>query len=308
MYHDIARNKRLSIFYTVVFVLIWLGIGAAIGALAATASSDDLAGDVAVGIVLAALVAGSAVLFVLSSGTRLVLAVAGARPADPTRYPHLYSLVEALALGEGIPTPAVYVVEDPSPNAFATGIRPDRAAVTVTSGLLAMMNREELEGVLGHELSHIKNLDTRLLLIVTTLIGMAALLAGLIWRSTFLVRTRGRNGAQLMAVVAATAALLWVVGFLLGPLIRLAISRRRESLADASAVELTRNPAGLLGALRKLQANDTPMRHANHATAPMWIDDPLAHHRGSAHHLFDTHPPLERRIAALEQMLQGQSV
>ncbi|MEV4701708.1 M48 family metallopeptidase [Actinoplanes sp. NPDC049316] len=308
MYHQIARNKRLTVVYIGLFLLIWLGIGAAVGAVRAATSSGSYAADVGTGALIAALAAVGGVLFTLRSGSRLVLAVAGAQPADPARYPQLYHLVEALAIGEGVPVPAVYVVDDPSPNAFATGFRPDRAAVTVTSGLLAMLNREELEGVLAHELSHIRNLDTRLLLVVTTLIGMAALLASLIWHNAFWLRGRGRNGAQVTLVVAAAAALLSVVAFLVGPLIRLALSRRREFLADASAVELSRNPAGLLGALRKLQRNDTPLRRANHATAAMCIDDPLTHHEGAAHRLFDTHPPLEQRIAVLEGMLQGQTL
>jgi heat shock protein HtpX len=196
----------------------------------------------------------------------------------------------------------------PSPNAFATGMSPDRAAITVTTGLLAVMDREELEGVLGHEISHIRNYDTRLLLVVSTLIGMAALLAGLVWRSTLFTRTRGRNGAQIMLVVLVAGALLAVVGFILGPIIRLALSRRRESLADVSGVELTRNPTGLIRALRTLQANDTPLTRANHATAAMCIDDPLQHHRGALHRLFDTHPPIADRIAVLERIAQGLTV
>ncbi len=187
-------------------------------------------------------------------------------------------------------------------------ISPDRAAVTVTTGLLAMMNREELEGVLAHEMSHIRNYDTRLLLIVSTLIGMAGLLAGLIWRGAVFTRARGRSGAQIMLVALAAGALLSIVGFILGPVIRLAISRRRESLADASGVELTRNPYGLIGALRKLQTNNRPLARANHATAAMCIDDPLQHVRGAIHHLYDTHPPIAERIATLERIAQGQTV
>ena len=178
-----------------------------------------------------------------------MLAVAGAQPADRNRYPQLYNLVEALAIGDGLPMPAVYVVEDRSPNAFATGISPAKAAVTVTTGLLAVMDREELEGVLGHEISHIKNYDTRLLLIVTTLLGMAGLLASLIWRSAFFARGgRGRDNNQFAMLLLLAGLLLAIVGFVVGPIIRLALSRRRESLADASSVELTRNPVGLIRA------------------------------------------------------------
>src|SRR5581483_2185774 len=160
--------------------------------------------------------------------------------------PALHHVVEALAIGEGIPKPAVYVIDDPSPNAFATGISPDRAAISVTTGLLGLMNREELEGVVGHEMSHIKNYDVRLLLIVSTLIGMAGLLASLVWRSAFFMRPRGRDSGQIATVVLLAGLLLGLVAMIFGPLVRLALSRRREELADVSSAELTRNPAGLI--------------------------------------------------------------
>jgi heat shock protein HtpX len=313
MYEQIARNKRRTVTYIGVFIVIWLGIGALLGCLtavsaAAAGSPPPVASDVLIGILIAGLLALACVAFTLRSGSKLVLAIAGARPADPVRYPVVYDIVSALAIGDGLPIPAIYVVDDPSPNAFATGIGPAHAAITVTSGLLAVMDREELEGVLGHEMSHIKNYDTRLLLIITTLIGMAGLLASMLWRSAFFIRGRGREGNQLTILVIAAGALLAIVGFVLGPLVRLALSRRRESLADASSVELTRNPIGLLRALRALQANDVPLARANHATAAMCIDDPLQHHEGAIHRLFDTHPPIAERIAILERMTQGSSV
>jgi heat shock protein HtpX len=231
-------------------------------------------------------------------------------PADPVQYQQLHNLVEALAIGDGIPKPAVYVINDPSPNAFATGVSPQNASITFTSGLLATMNREELEGVAGHEMSHIKNHDIRLLLIVGTLIGMAALLASILWRVAFFSGggRGGRNNGQIVIVIFAAGLLLAIVGFIFGPLVRLALSRRRESLADVSGVELTRNPAGLLSALRKLQQNDQPFKKMNHATSAMCIDDPLQHHDAWYHRLYDTHPPIEQRIAALEKIASGQSV
>lgn len=311
MYEQIARNKRRTVIYIGAFFLAWLGIGAGVGALYAAFSSPTgsrSTSDIVTGAVIAAVAATVGIVFTLRSGTRLVLSVAGATLAERGHYPQLYDLVEALALGDGLPTPAIYVIEDPSPNAFATGISPSRAAVTVTSGLLAVMDREELEGVLAHELSHIKNYDTRLLLVVSTLIGLAGLLASLIWRSVFLVRSRGRDGAQIILLAIAAGVLLSVVAFIIGPLVRLALSRRREALADASAVELARNPEGLIRALRKLQANDKPLVKVNHATAAMAIDDPLQHHESRIHRLFDTHPPIADRIAVLERMEQGLSV
>jgi heat shock protein HtpX len=313
VYQQIASNKRRAVLYVAVFFGMWVGIGALVGWIAgASTSSASSAGnsvgvDVTGGIVVAALLALAGIAFTLTSGARMVLSVSGARPADPQQYRQLHDVVEALAIGDGLPKPQVYVIDDPSPNAFATGTSPDKAAITATTGLLQMMNREELEGVIGHEMSHIKNYDVRLILIVSTLIGMAGLLASLIWRSAFFMRPRGRDGGQVMILVIAAGALLGVVAFVVGPIIRLALSRRRESLADASSVELTRNPAGLISALRKLETNDKPFAKFNHATAAMCIDDPLQHHESWIHHLFDTHPPIAERIAVLERISQGQT-
>ncbi len=317
MYQQIASNKRRAVFYVGLFLIMWVGIGALLGwivsastsstSYGSSATGSSTASDIAAGVVVAAILALAGVVFTLTSGSRMVLSVSGARPADPQQYRQLHDVVEALAIGDGLPKPAVYVIDDPSPNAFATGISPNKAAITATTGLLAMMNREELEGVLGHEMSHIKNYDVRLILVVSTLIGMAGLLASLVWRSAFYMRPRGRDSGQIVIVVIAAGALLGVVAFVVGPIIRLALSRRRESLADVSGVELTRNPAGLLSALRKLEANDKPFAKFNHATAAMCIDDPLQHHESWIHHLFDTHPPIAERIAALERIAQGQT-
>jgi heat shock protein HtpX len=323
VYSQIASNKRRSVVFIVLFFVIWLAIGAACGflfkAVYHPSVNTGVAGaqpthygwtPVIIGMVVCGILAVGGIVYSLNAGAGLVLRVSGAGPADPAQYPQLHNLVEALAIGEGIPKPAVYVIDDPSPNAFATGISPDKAAITFTTGLLAIMNREELEGVASHEMSHIKNHDIRLLLVVSTMIGLAALLASILWRSTFFAgagRDRG-NGNQLALVLFAAGALLAVVGFIFGPLIRLALSRRRESLADVSGVELTRNPVGLLSALKKLQQNDKPFKTMNHATAAMCIDDPLQHHEAWYHRLYDTHPPLEERIAALQEIASGQSI
>lgn len=315
MYEQIARNKRLAATYIALFFVIWVGIGALVGLVVAATDvtapggASPTAPDIVTGIVIAGLVALGAIAFSLHSGANLVLAVSGAHPADPARYRQLHDLVEALAIGEGFTKPDVYVINDPSPNAFATGTSPNHAAVTVTTGLLATMNREELEGVLAHEMSHIRNYDVRLLLIVSTLIGLAGLLASVLWRSVFFTRGgRGRNGGQLVLLVMAASALLALVALVVGPLIRLAVSRRREELADVSGVELTRNPGGLISALRKIEQNDQPFAAFNHATAAMCIDDPLQHHERWFHHLFDTHPLISERIAVLERMADGQKV
>ncbi len=273
MYEQIARNKRRSVACVIVFFVVWVGIGALVGFVAGLASAPPgarvPATDVTTGILFFALLALAGIAFSLRSGARLVLAVAGAQPADPVRYAQLHHIVEALAIGDGVPKPDVYVIDDPSPTAFATGTSPDHAAISATTGLLAIMDREELEGVIGHEMSHIKNYDVRLLLIVSTLIGMAGLLASLLWRSTFFMRGRGRDSGMVVLTAVAAGMLLGFVALIFGPLIRLALSRRREELADVSGVELTRNPEGLISALRKLERNDQPFAKFNHATAPM---------------------------------------
>jgi heat shock protein HtpX len=300
MVEEIAHNKRRSAIVVTLFVLVWLGVGAAAGALFGGSGSGIATGAAVLGI-LAVLGA----LFSLTAGTGFVLAVSGAKPADRQQYAQLHNVVEEMALAAGLPTPAVYVIEDPSPNAFATGVSPNRAAITATTGLLAIMNREELEGVVSHEMSHIRNYDVRLILIVTTLIGMAGLLASLAWRSVFFMRPRGRDGGQIVLVAFAVGALFSIVAFIVGPLIKFALSRSREELADVSGAELTRNPTGLIHALQKLQQNDKPFAKFNHATAAMCIDDPLQHHEGWSHRLFDTHPPIEERIAVLQRIEQG---
>ena len=315
MYSQIASNKRRSIAFILLFFVLWLGIGALAGLLfglytnrpqAYGAQSASVLGSVYGGMFVGACLAIIGIIYSLTAGAALVLRVSGAEPADPVQYQQIHDLVESLAIGDGIPKPAVYVINDPSPNAFATGVSPNKAAITYTTGILQMMNREELEGVTGHEMSHIKNHDIRLLLVVTTMIGMAALLASILWRSAFFSGMSRDRDNQIGAVLVMVGALLAVIGFVVGPLIRLALSRRRESLADASGVELTRNPQGLLSALKKLQQNDVPFKKMNHATAAMCIDDPLQHHESVIHRLYDTHPPIEERIAVLEKMVSGQ--
>jgi heat shock protein HtpX len=327
VYSEIASNRRRSAIVVTVFFLVWVGIGAVVGLLiravphsvAGSRASSPLVANmtistwtpVFIGVAVCAVLAILGIAYSLTAGARLVLRTSGAVPINPTQYPQVLNLVSALAIGEGIPTPSIYVIEDPSPNAFATGISPDRAALTFTTGLLAIMNREELEGVISHEMSHIKNHDIRLLLVVGTLIGLAVLLSSLLWRTAFwgsFEEGDEASGNQLLLVLVAAAALLAVVGFIFGPLIRLALSRRREALADVDGVELTRNPVGLLSALKKLQANDQPFKMMNHATAAMCIDDPLQHHESWYHRLYDTHPPIADRIAELEKLAIGQTV
>jgi heat shock protein HtpX len=298
MYHQIARNKRNSVVVVIGFLAVWLLAGVLAGGIAYGNS-----GAIAGALILGALGVGAA-LFSYYFGSATVLAAVGAQEADPHEYQQLHNIVQTLAIGDGLPLPKVYVMDDPSPNAFATGRDPNHAAVTVTTGLLQMMNREELEGVLAHEMSHIKNLDVRLLLVVTTMIGLAALIASMYWSGAFRFRSRDDRA---VIVVFAIGIIFTVIAFLVGPLMQLALSRQRESLADVSGVELTRNPVGLISALKKIASNDKPPEKFNHAVAAMMIDNPTEHHGSFFNHLFDTHPPIEERIAALEKIASVQT-
>jgi heat shock protein HtpX len=301
MYHQIAHNKRTSVVVIVLFMLFWFAAGSLVGLLVGGSGEGAVGGAVLLG-----LLALFGVLYSVFLGSATVLAVSGAKPADPTQYAQLHNIVEALAIGDGLPKPQVYVIDDPSPNAFATGRNPQKAAVTVTTGLLNTMDREEMEGVLAHEMSHIKNFDVRLVLIVTTMVAMAGLIGSVALRGAGSIRG-GRDSGQVVLVLLAVGLLFTAIGFVVGPIMQFALSRQRESLADASGVELTRNPAGLLSALKKIAANDKPLATYNHATAAMFIDNPLEHHDHWYNHLWDTHPPIQERIAALEKILEAKT-
>jgi heat shock protein HtpX len=215
--------------------------------------------------------------------------------------------VEGLAIAAGIPAPQCYVIDDTAPNAFATGRNPKNSVICVTTGLLQKMNRAELEGVIGHEMSHIKNYDILLQTLTVVMIGVVALLSDWILRGVFWgggrrrSSSRGKGNSLVLALLAVGLALA-MLSPLISQLIRLAISRRREFLADASSAQLTRNPAGLASALRKLAADTEPLEAANKATAHLYIVNPLKNLRGFVNKLFSTHPPIEERIAALEKM------
>ena len=237
------------------------------------------------------------------AGDQIILAQSRAREIGPDQEKVLHDVVETLALGLGIPTPKLYVIEDSAPNAFATGRDPRHASVVVTRGLLDKMDRTELEGVIAHELSHVGNRDIRVMLLVTILVGTVALLADWMWRSFFWTRggrrERDGGGNAIIAVIAIALALLTPI---IATLIQLAVSRQREYLADASGALLTRYPSGLASALRKIAADPEPLEVANKATASLYIANPLKDAPAFFDHLFDTHPPIEERIRRLEAM------
>lgn len=244
---------------------------------------------------------------------RIALSMSRAVPADETAHRELHNIVEGLSIAAGIPKPRVYVVNDLAPNAFATGRNPEHAAVAATTGLLESLSRDELEGVMAHELSHVTNRDTLVMTIAVTLVGVIVLLADWMLRALWWGGGgRRRGGAGLP--VALLGLVLMILAPLIARLLQLAISRRREFLADADGVFLTRHPQGLIGALEKLRADETVVRTASKATAHLWIESPIARHAGSKrtsrpgawlNRLFDTHPPLEERIAVLREITFG---
>ncbi|TSC68341.1 MAG: hypothetical protein G01um101472_52 [Parcubacteria group bacterium Gr01-1014_72] len=233
---------------------------------------------------------------------KIALAVSGARAVEKSEAPDLYNVVENLSITAGLPIPRVYVIDDPAPNAFATGRDPAHAAVAVTTGLLATLERSELEGVIAHELSHIGNRDILVATVVVVLVGLIALLSDLFLRmSHFGGRRRDSGGGRAHAFLLIAAILLAILSPIIGKLIQLAISRKREFLADASGALLTRYPEGLASALRKISAYGRPMVRANHATAHLFIASPFGAEgfTGFMNRIFSTHPPAEERIKAL---------
>jgi heat shock protein HtpX len=210
-----------------------------------------------------------------------------------------------MAIAAGVPMPKVYIIDDPSPNAFATGRDPQHSSVAVTSGLLQKMNREELQGVLGHEMSHVRNYDIRFTLIVGVMVGSLALLAGFFLRYTFWFgggrRSNNRDGGGFAIVLLLVGLVMSVVSYFFGALVQMAVSRQREYLADASSVELTRNPHGLESALAKLASDNEPLHSANGATQHLYIVNPLKK-LGGGSALFSTHPPIVDRINRLRKL------
>lgn len=235
---------------------------------------------------------------------KIVLGISGAKPIEQKDNKELYRLVENLGIAGGLPTPKIYVINDSAPNAFATGRDPKHAAIAFTSGILEKLNKQELEGVAAHELSHVGNRDTLLMAVVSVLVGTIALLADFFMRSMWF-GGRGRDddsrGNQLFIILAIAAAILAPI---VATLIQLAVSRRREFLADASGVLLTRYPEGLENALRKISADKEPLEVANRGTAHLYIVNPFKSKdvAGFMANLFNTHPPIEARIKALQEM------
>ena len=301
MYEEIASNKRKSVLL-VIGAFLFLGvIGLAIGYLFGTGP---------LGLVIALVVAFLLATWSYFSGDKVVLASTRAKLVTPDEQPRLHNIVEGLAIAAGVPKPKVYVVPEQAPNAYATGRDPEHSSIAVTEGLLAMMNRVELEGVIAHEMSHVVDRDILLGTIVATLVGAAVLLSEFFMRSWWWGGIGGRrgndsNGGGFGLIMFAVGFALMAIAPLAGQVIKLSVSRNREYLADAQGALLTRYPPGLISALRKLETAPTAMRSANNATAHLWLNQPSripGEKNSTMERLFSTHPPLAERIRRLEEM------
>jgi len=298
VYDRIGKNRRDTLLLLIGFIAVLAGLSIALGIIFGL--PYPFAPLLIIPFLLYAL-------FSYYSSSRVALSISQAREVTKAEEPDLYNSVENLCIGAGLPMPKVYVIEDASPNAFATGRDPKHASVAVTRGLLQKLDHAELQGVIGHELSHVGNYDTRLMTVVVVLVGVAALVGDLAFRLTlFGAGTRpgnrdrsGGSGVILIYAIALAGAILAPIA---AQLIQLAISRQREYLADASGALLTRDPEALARALEKISADPVPLHEANKATAHLWIANPLREHASFLNNLFDTHPPIGDRIRILRAM------
>jgi heat shock protein HtpX len=295
LFERVRRNKQRTWLVFFLFYLIFLALGSILGL---------VWGDITFGIIIAFIVAVFYFLIMYWSAESAILAAMDAKPVTPQSHPVLYNVVDGMRIAAGIPMPKVYVIDDTALNAFATGRDPERGVIVVTSGLLAKLDRRELEGVIAHEMSHIKNYDIRVMLYSAVMVGAILLLSDILLRS-FLWGGKGGSGkgGQARIVLILIGLALAILAPFIAQLIQLAVSRRREYLADADAVVLTRYPKGLAGALRKIKSDPDPLvDHANKATAHMFINVPFRQHGRFWQSLFSTHPPIDERIAIIERM------
>lgn len=288
MYKQIAANKRKTVLMMILFVFVVSGLGWIFSQMFADGNQY-----ITVYVVIGAMIY---TLFSYYSSSKMALGLNGAKEIEKRDDPRLYRIVENLSITEGLPMPKVYIIPDPALNAFATGRDPAHSMVAVTSGLLEVLEDNELEGVLAHELGHIKNYDIRVSMIVFALVAVIALLSDIMIRATWF-RDRDSNSGQLFFIVGIVAAILAPIAALL---IQMAISRKREYLADATGALTTRYPEGLISALQKIQQSGSVLKKQNSSTAHLFFANPLK--KGSISGLFSTHPPTEERIARLREM------
>ncbi|MEW4354458.1 zinc metalloprotease HtpX [Streptococcus pneumoniae] len=299
LFEQIASNKRRTWFLLVAFFTLLAMIGAAVGYLWLGSSWG--------GMILAFIIGGIYALSMIFQSTEVVMSMNGARQVTEAEAPDLYHIVEDMAMVAQIPMPRVYIVEDASPNAFATGSNPPNAAVAATTGLLRLMNREELEAVIGHEVSHIRNYDIRISTIAVALASAVTMLSSMAGRMMWFgggnrrrSDDRENSGGGLEIIMLLLSLLAIILAPLAATLVQLAISRQREFLADASSVELTRNPQGMINALLKLENGGPMHREVDDASAALYISAPKK--ENNLQKLFYTHPPISERVERLRQM------
>lgn len=303
-FREIDHNRRQSWLLVVVVVIVLGLLGGAIG---------YATGVGWVGVAIAVAIAVVLSLGSFFAGDQLVLTSSGAKEIDvanpPDEYKQFVNVVTEMSIASGLPMPRMYVINDSAPNAFATGRDPQHASIAATTGLLAKLDREELQGVIGHEMSHIRNYDIRFTLLVAVLVGSIALLADFFLRFTFWGgrgRSSGndndRGGGGLQALIFVIAIILAIIAPIIARLVQLAVSRRREELADVSSVDLTRNPIGLARALKGIADDPEVLEVANRATQHLYIVNPIKSFEERSKSMWDTHPPIPERIRILERI------
>lgn len=293
-FDEIRRNKFRSYLLIFIFIILIAFLGTAIG---------YFYGSIFFGLSLAIFFAIIYTIIVFFSGDRMILSLSKARPVTKKEYPYLYHTIEGLALAANIPAPKAYVIDDKAMNAFATGKDPKNSAVVVTTGLLENMNRQELEGVVAHEMSHIKNYDIRVMMLAVVLVGIVGLLAHFFLRSMIFSgnRRNSKDSGQLQIIFIVIGLVLAILTPIIAQLVKLAISRKREYMADASGAILTRYPPGLANALKKIEKDNNQLKSANSAMSSLYISNPFKK-KDFFSNLFSTHPPIKERIKKLEQM------
>lgn len=292
MYSEITANKRRTAVLIAVFIVFIAFLGWLI--------DRSYQGGGAITVFALGISVVSA-LFSYYAGDSIALWSAGAKAIEKKDSPELYRLVENLCIANGQPLPKIHVINDPAPNAFATGRDPQHASVAFTTGLLERLDRTELEGVAAHELSHVKNYDIRVMTLVVVLVGTVAMIADLFLRARW--HGGGRDRKEGGGILMVIGLVFIILSPIIANLIKLAVSRRREYLADASGALLTRYPEGLARALEKISAYAQPMQRASNATAHLFISSPFGAAGGALVHLFSTHPPVQERIVALRKMV-----
>ncbi len=310
IYDRIGANRRSTVFLIVGFVLFTALFFAAIGVIlsyySGVTAEDQLKLTIQMAVAAAIIAAGVGLLMYFAA-TATVLMISGAHEVAKEEEPELYRIVENLSIGSGLPMPKVWVIEDSAPNAFATGRNPQNAHVCATRGLLDKLDKRELEAVMAHEMSHIGNLDIRLMTTIAVVVGLVALIADLLLRFTWCGAgsrsgSRDKGGGGIWLIVMVIAFVFVLVSPIVASIMRLALSRQREYLADASGALLCRNPDALADALEKISADPEPLEAANKATAHLYIANPLKGHESFFNNLFSTHPPAQERIAILRAM------